>query len=263
LTLAKRAPEKRREIWRKAGITPRGIDRETSEMMHRTHIGVDNGWQSLLLHGLRNALSDGWGGSMIATEVSDILFGTPKPTPNMVNIGVLKEDEVNIVVHGHNPVVSEKVLEACASAEMVKLARDKGAKGINLVGVCCTGTELLMRHGIPMAGNFLMSELILGTGSVEMMIVDYQCIMPSLGATIAPHYHTKMVSTSDKPVSRGWNIGSFIRIMRPNLPGSWSGKPSKILTGVVKFTFRFNQRHRWAVFPSRRLSGRWVVLPSH
>jgi carbon-monoxide dehydrogenase catalytic subunit len=198
LTMANRAPEKRREIWRKAGITPRGVDREISEMMHRTHIGVDNGWQSLLLHGLRNALSDGWGGSMIATEVSDILFGTPKPSPNMVNIGVLKEDEVNIVVHGHNPVVSEKVMEACESADMVKLARDKGAKGINLVGVCCTGTELLMRHGIPMAGNFLMSELIIGTGSVEMMVVDYQCIMPSLGASIAPHYHTKMVSTSDK-----------------------------------------------------------------
>jgi carbon-monoxide dehydrogenase catalytic subunit len=197
LTMANRVPEKRRELWKKAGITPRGIDRETSEMMHRTHMGVDNGWQSLLLHGLRNALSDGWGGSMIATEVSDILFGTPKPTPNMVNIGVLKEDEVNIVVHGHNPVVSEMVLQACESADMLKLARDKGAKGINLTGLCCTGNELLMRHGIPMAGNHLMTELVIGTGAVEMMIVDYQCIMPSLGA-IAPCYHTKMISTSDK-----------------------------------------------------------------
>ncbi len=197
LTMANRVPEKRRELWKKAGIAPRGIDRETSEMMHRTHMGVDNGWQSLLLHGFRNALSDGWGGSMIATEVSDILFGTPKPTPNMVNIGVLKEDEVNIVVHGHNPVVSEMVLQACESADMLKLARDKGAKGINLTGLCCTGNELLMRHGIPMAGNHLMTELVIGTGAVEMMIVDYQCIMPSLGA-IAPCYHTKMISTSDK-----------------------------------------------------------------
>jgi anaerobic carbon-monoxide dehydrogenase catalytic subunit len=81
LTLLVRAPRKRRELWARLGITPRGIDRETSEMMHRTHMGVDNGWQSLLLHGLRNALSDGWGGSMIATEVSDILFGTPKAPP--------------------------------------------------------------------------------------------------------------------------------------------------------------------------------------
>ncbi len=197
ITLVKRAPEKRRELWKKVGITPRGIDRETSEMMHRTHMGVDNDWVSLLLQALRNSLSDGWGGSMIATEISDILFGIPSPKPTMVNAGVLKEDQVNIIVHGHNPVVSEMILEACESPEMIALAEEKGAKGINLAGVCCTGNELLMRHGVPMAGNHLMTELILSTGAVEMMLVDYQCIMPSLG-TVAACYHTKMISTSDK-----------------------------------------------------------------
>ena len=197
VTLMNRAPEKRREIWEKLGITPRGIDRETSEMMHRTHMGVDNGWQSLLLHGLRNALSDGWGGSMIATEVSDILFGTPQPTHTSANIGVLKEDHVNIVVHGHNPVVSEMILLACQAPELIKLAEEKGARGINLVGLCCTGNELLMRHGIPMAGNHLMTELVIGTGAADLMLVDYQCIMPSLG-NIAACYHTRMISTSDK-----------------------------------------------------------------
>lgn len=197
LALLKRAPAKRREIWKNVGITPRGIDRETSEMMHRTHMGVDNGWQSLLLQGLRNALSDGWGGSLIASEVSDILFGTPSPKPTSVNVGVLKKDQVNIVVHGHNPVVSEMILTACQSSELMQLAQSKGAAGINLAGVCCTGNELLMRHGIPMAGNHLMTELVLSTGAVEMMLVDYQCIMPSLGKT-ASCYHTRMISTSDK-----------------------------------------------------------------
>ncbi|MFH0996054.1 MAG: anaerobic carbon-monoxide dehydrogenase catalytic subunit [Pseudomonadota bacterium] len=197
LALLKRAPVKRREIWKNLGITPRGIDRETSEMMHRTHMGVDNGWQSLLLQGLRNALSDGWGGSLIASEVSDILFGTPSPKPTSVNAGVLKKDQVNIVVHGHNPVVSEMILTASQSSELIQLAQSKGAAGINLAGVCCTGNELLMRHGIPMAGNHLMTELILSTGAVEMMLVDYQCIMPSLGKT-ASCYHTRMISTSDK-----------------------------------------------------------------
>ena len=197
LTLLKRAPAKRREIWKNVGITPRGIDRETSEMMHRTHMGVDNGWQSLLLQGLRNALSDGWGGSMIATDVSDILFGTPSPKPTSVNVGVLKNDQVNIVVHGHNPVVSEMILMATRSSELIQLAQSKGAAGINLAGVCCTGNELLMRHGIPIAGNHLMTELVLSTGAVEMMLVDYQCIMPSLGQ-VASCYHTRMISTSDK-----------------------------------------------------------------
>ncbi len=197
LALLARAPAARQELWKKLGITPRGIDRETSEMMHRTHMGVDNDWQSILLHALRNALSDGWGGSMIATEVSDILYGTPTPRPTAVNAGVLKKDQVNIIVHGHNPVVSEMILQACLSDEMTALAQEKGAAGINLAGVCCTGNELLMRHGVAMAGNHLMTELILSTGAVDMMIVDYQCIMPSLG-TVASCYHTKMVSTSDK-----------------------------------------------------------------
>ena len=197
LTLTARAPAKRRELWRRRGIMPGGIDRETSEMMHRTHMGVDNGWLSILLHALRNALSDGWGGSMIATEVSDILFGTPKPCPTQANVGVLKKDQVNIIVHGHNPVVSETILQACQDPELLALARERGASGINLAGLCCTGNELLMRHGIPMAGNHLMTELVIATGAVEMMIVDYQCIMPSLG-TVAACYHTRMISTSDK-----------------------------------------------------------------
>jgi carbon-monoxide dehydrogenase catalytic subunit len=197
LTLVKRAPAKRQETWRKLGVAPRGIDRETSEMMHRTHMGVDNDWKSLLLHGIRNSLSDGWGGSMIATEVSDILFGTPQPGVTRVNAGVLKKDQVNIIVHGHNPVVSEMLLHACQDPDLLKMAKDKGISGINLAGVCCTGNELLMRAGIPMAGNHLTTELVLATGAVDMMVVDYQCIMPSLG-TVAACYHTKMVSTSDK-----------------------------------------------------------------
>ena len=197
ITPVQRAPKKRRELWEKLGITPRGIDRETSEMMHRTHMGVDNDWQSLLLHSLRNALSDGWGGSMIATDISDILFGTPSPRPTGFNLGVLKENMVNIVVHGHNPVVSEMILNACEDPKLIQSARAQGAVGINLTGVCCTGNELLMRHGVKMAGNHLTTELVLSTGAVEMMLVDYQCIMPSLGH-IGACYHTRLVSTSDK-----------------------------------------------------------------
>lgn len=197
LQLISRVPQKRREIWEKINITPRGIDRETSEMMHRTHMGVDNDWVNLLLQGMRNALSDGWGGSLIATEVSDILFGTPQPKTSTVNTGVLKEDQVNIIVHGHNPVVSEMIAQATEDKDILALTKKKGANGINLVGLCCTGNELLMRRGIPMAGNHLMTEQVLMTGAVEMMLVDYQCIMPSIGP-IGKCFHTQMISTSDK-----------------------------------------------------------------
>ena len=197
LNFIRRAPERRQEIWRKLGIVPRGIDREIVETMHRTNIGVDNDPKSLIMQGIRTALSDGWGGSMIATELSDILFGSPKPIRSVVNLGVLKEDEVNIIVHGHEPTLSDVIVAASHDPELIELAKSNGAKGINLAGICCTANEILMRHGISIAGNFLQQELAIATGAVDLMIVDVQCIMPSI-ASIAKCYHTKVISTSPK-----------------------------------------------------------------
>ncbi len=208
LTFAGRAPKPRRDLWGKLGITPRGIDRENVESLHRTHMGVDNDYVNILLHSLRTSLSDGWGGSMIATELSDVLFGTPKPVRSEMNLGVLRADEVNIALHGHNPLLSDVIVRAAQDPGLLKLARDKGAKGINLVGLCCTGNELLMRRGIHMAGNHLMQELVIMTGALEMMIVDYQCIMPSV-THVAKCFHTKVVSTADKAKFPGATHVSF------------------------------------------------------
>jgi len=197
IQFVQRAPEKRKELWKKIGVLPRGVDREIVEIMHRTHIGVDTDYVNILLHGVRTALSDGWGGSMIATELSDVLFGTPEPVESTVNLGVLNEDEVNIVVHGHNPLLSEMIVKAASDNELIKLAKQNGAKGINITGMCCTGNELLMRKGIPLVGNFLNQELAIITGAVEAMVVDYQCIMPSL-PDVAKCYHSKIISTAPK-----------------------------------------------------------------
>jgi carbon-monoxide dehydrogenase catalytic subunit len=165
--------------------------------MHRTHIGVDQDYRNLLKQGVRAALADGWGGSMIATELQDILFGTPAPILGQVNLGVLKRDEVNLVIHGHEPLLSEMIVAAAQEADMIELAKSKGAKGINLAGICCTANEILMRHGVPLAGNFLQQELALVTGAVDAMVVDVQCIMQSL-PDIAQCYHTKIITTSPK-----------------------------------------------------------------
>lgn len=197
LQFTRRLPAARLEKWAKLGIAPRGIDWEISEMLHRTHMGVDNDAVNLLLQALRSALADGWGGSMIATEVSDVLFGTPKPVASQVNIGVLKKDQVNIILHGHSPLVSEMVAQAAADPALLKRAQDLGAQGINLAGLCCTGNEVLMRQGIPMAGNHLLQELAIVTGAVEAMVVDYQCIMPSV-PEMASCYHTLFFTTYDK-----------------------------------------------------------------
>ncbi len=202
LLFLKRAPIKRQEIWHKLGIAPRGIDREVVEIMHRTHMGVDQDYRNLLKQGARAALADGWGGSMIATELQDILFGTPVPLLSRVNLGVLKEDEVNIVIHGHEPLLSEMIVAASHDPELVNMAKSKGAKGINLAGICCTANEILMRHGVPLAGNFLQQELAIVTGAVDAMVVDVQCVMESL-PDIAQCYHTKVITTSPKAMMKG------------------------------------------------------------
>lgn len=208
LPLAGRAPESRQKIWEDTGTYPRGIDRENVEALHRTHMGVDNDWVNILLHGVRTGLSDGWGGSMIATDLSDVLFGIPTPKSSSMNLGVLKSDQVNIVLHGHNPMLSEVIVAASQDAELLELAKENGAQGINLAGLCCTGNEVLMRKGIPMAGNHLMQELCIITGAVELMVVDYQCIMPAVTET-AKCFHTKVVSTFDKAKFPGAEHISF------------------------------------------------------
>lgn len=197
IAMLDRVPEVRRELWRELGITPRGIDRENVEMLHRTHMGVDNDYANILLHGLRTSLSDGWGGSLVATELSDVMFGVPQPVMSKVNLGVLDAAQVNIALHGHNPLLSDVIVQAAQDPELVAMARDAGAEGINLVGLCCTGNELQMRKGVPMAGNHLMQELIIMTGALEAMVVDYQCIMPSV-TDIAKCFHTEVISTADK-----------------------------------------------------------------
>ena len=193
----KKAPLKRQEIWRKHGVVPRGIDREVVEVMHRTHMGVDQDYKHLMLQATRSALADGWAGSMISTDLQDIMFGTPVPVLGAFNLGVLKEDQVNVVVHGHEPLLPELLVTASRDPEIKQMAEKAGAKGINLAGMCCSANEVLMRHGIPCAGNFLQQELALVTGAVEVMTVDVQCEMQGL-ADVAECYHTKLITTSDR-----------------------------------------------------------------
>ncbi|MBI2850097.1 MAG: anaerobic carbon-monoxide dehydrogenase catalytic subunit [Chloroflexi bacterium] len=202
LVFLKRAPIKRQEIWKKLGVLPRGIDREVSEALHRTHMGCDQDYKDLLLHGAKTALADGWGGSMIATELQDIMFGTPAPVASQINLGVLKIDEVNIIVHGHEPYLAETLAVVAQMPEMIEYAKSNGAKGINLAGMCCTANEILMRHGVPIAGNFLQQELAVVTGAVEAMVVDVQCIMQGL-VEAASCFHTKIITTDRRAKIEG------------------------------------------------------------
>jgi carbon-monoxide dehydrogenase catalytic subunit len=194
-----RATAERQKVWEDEKIAPRAVDREVSASLHMTHMGNTSDPEVLVRQALRVGMADGWGGSMIGTDLTDILFGTPTVRTTFGNLGVLEENQVNIVVHGHDPCFSEMLVEAAESKEMIDYARGKGAQGVNIVGLCCTANEITMRHGVKMAGNFLQQENALLTGAVEMMCVDVQCIFPSL-ARLKDCFHTKFVTSS--PVCR-------------------------------------------------------------
>ncbi|SDP55335.1 anaerobic carbon-monoxide dehydrogenase catalytic subunit [Desulforhopalus singaporensis] len=195
IPMVKRVPKKTLELWRQAGIVPRGAMREIMEMMHRTAIGVDQDYKNITQQISRTALADGWGGSMVSTDISDILFGTPSPVEIEVDMGVLKEDRVNIIVHGHEPILLEAMMISAADPALKQMAVDAGAKGINLVGMCCSGLDVMSRHGLPHAGNFSSTEAVLVTGAVDAMTVDIQCIKQDL-KRVADFYDTPFITTN-------------------------------------------------------------------
>lgn len=197
-----RVPKKTLERWKKWKIVPRAIDREVVEALHRTTIGVDHDPDHLLLAALKVGLADGWLGSMISTDVTDILMGTPTPVKAEASLGILKDDEVNLIVHGHEPTLAEMIVTASSEPELRDYAKSKGAKGINIGGMCCTANEVLMRHGIPTAGGFTNQELGISTGLVDVISVDVQCIMPGI-VNIAKNFHTKVITTSEKAKMQG------------------------------------------------------------
>lgn len=188
-------PAKRVERLKKLGVMAPNIDMGVAQLMSRTSIGCDADPLNIILGGVRAALGD-LNGMALATELSDVLFGTPSPTVTQADLGIIKETAVNIALNGHNPLVAEAV--ARLAAEMEGQAKALGAvDGINLVGVCCTGNEVMLRHGVPLAANYLSQELVMLTGVMDAMVVDVQCIMPGITA-VAENFHTAVITTHDE-----------------------------------------------------------------
>ena len=251
----KRATEERQKVWEEEKIAPRAVDREVSASLHMTHMGNTSDPEACVRQALRVGLADGWGGSMIGTDFTDVLFGSPTIRTTSGNLGVLEENQVNIIVHGHDPCFSEMIVEAAETKEMTDYARSKGAQGINIAGLCCTANEITMRHGVRMAGNFLQQENALLTGAVEMMCVDVQCIFPSL-ARLKDCFHTKFVTSS--PVCR--------------IPGStyveFSGEDTSEALNKAKGLVReaidnYENRKRESVFIPTHTQEAVVGYPTH
>lgn len=195
LNWMERMPAEQREHLAAQGIEPMGsVDKQLTRALHQTTQGNDADTAHLLLSALATGLADGYGGLTMGTDLQDIIFGTPQPVQTSANLGVLEEDMVNVAVHGHEPVLSEIVAREAANLEAE--AKEVGAEGINVVGICCTGNELAERHGVPLAAHSSQAELAVTTGAIDAMVVDIQCIWPSI-ADVTECHHTRLITTVD------------------------------------------------------------------
>lgn len=195
-TLEAFAPEERKRTWAELGILPRSAAYEVMESLHMTTLGGCTDWTALARQDLRAGLAYCYAtlfGTSLATE---ILFGMPERKETVVNYGVLRRDHVNVLLHGHSPVMLEVVLAKLRSPEIEAAARAAGAQGIAIGGLCCSGEELLARHGIPTVTNIGGQELVLGTGAVDALVVDMQCVIPGT-KILADCFGTQLVTTSE------------------------------------------------------------------
>ncbi|MCL4514167.1 MAG: ABC transporter permease subunit [Firmicutes bacterium] len=188
------APVERKELWSRLGVLPRSATYEVMETLHMTTLGGCSDWTALAAQELRSALAYCYSTLFASSMATEILYGIPRPRPAQVNYGVMREDHVNILLHGHSPVMAEKVLEKINSPEIQALARQAGAGGIVVAGMCCTGDELLARYGVPTVTNILGQELALGTGAVDLLVADMQCVIPGV-KTVADCFGTEVVTT--------------------------------------------------------------------
>lgn len=175
------------------GVIPGSVGEELLNEKHETSMGTMADPVSLVLHTARLGVAD-MASLIIGSQLQDVLLGTPELVHSSIGFNVLDKNKINLVIHGHVPLLAEKIVELSEDEELLKRARALGASGINIVGCCCTGTEIMMRHGIPLAGSNLSQELIIATGLVEVFVVDVQCIYPNI-VNVAKNFHTKVITT--------------------------------------------------------------------
>jgi len=193
------APQSRKDAWAKLDIIPGGILSEIRDALTKSMTSINTDPIDLLLTSVRLSIATGYMGLVGTITMQDILLGTPSIAQSEADLGVIDTNAVNIVAHGHVPLVATAVLKAVNDPELQKLAKEAGAEGIKVYGSMCTGQELMQRSDSSakgfagQLGNWITQEYMVATGAVDLVMMDMNCSIPGLKTT-ADRFHTKLVS---------------------------------------------------------------------
>jgi len=196
-TLHALAPKERIDRWAELGILPVSAYHEVFEALHRTTTGTDGSWENIMTQFLRCGLAFAWTSVMGSAIAMDCLYGPPHRSEVETNLGSLKDGYVNIALHGHAPALVRTIVEAGREKSLLGLAEEAGAKGIRFYGICCSGLSAMYRMGgVQPLANAMGAELALGTGALDLWVVDMQDVFPSI-MDVANCFKTQVITTSD------------------------------------------------------------------
>ena len=189
--------EERKKVWKELDILPISAYHEVFEAYHKTGVGTDGDWKSIMQQFLRCGLAFTYSGVVSTSIATDGLFGVGDRVTSKVNIGALKKGYVNIAVHGHLPTLVSEIVRVGQKEKFITLAKEAGAKGIRFYGICCSGLSAMYRYaGVIPLSNAVSAELVLGTGALDLWIADVQDVFPSI-MEVAKCFRTTVVTTSE------------------------------------------------------------------
>lgn len=194
------APRKRKEVWKKINVYPKGTIHEEQNCVASCLTNVDGSYVSLAAKALRLGIATIYNSQIGLEMVQDILFGTPTPHEVDTDLGIMDPDYINIVFNGHQPWIGAAMIEKARTPEVQEKARKAGAKGLHVVGSIETGQELLQRYNVDdtfvgLMGNWLTIEPLLATGTVDVLAMEENCSPPAIDM-YAEKYQLTLVSLS-------------------------------------------------------------------
>ena len=180
-TIRAMAPKERQAVWDALDIIPISAYHEVFDAYHRTGVGTDGDFDSLMREFLRCGLAFCFTGVVASNIGTDVLFGGGHRATSKINIGALKKGWVNIAVHGHLPTLVSEIVRIGRTEEMIELAKQHGAQGIQFYGICCSCLSAMYRYeGVIPLANAVGAELVLGTGALDLWCADVQEVYPSI-----------------------------------------------------------------------------------
>ncbi|MBS3900449.1 MAG: anaerobic carbon-monoxide dehydrogenase catalytic subunit [Dethiobacter sp.] len=195
------APTKRKELWRQLGLFPGGGYSEVAYAQTQCMTNFTSDPIEFLLRGVRLGVANEYQGLFLLNIVQEILMGTQEISMKQQNMGLLKENMVNIITNGHMPLLAHVAIDLASSDEWQQKARQAGADGMQILGHVCEGQQLANYEGMHnlkafggQEGEWLSQEYLLATGVVDLFMFDYNCTVPTM-PLFAKRFGTKLLST--------------------------------------------------------------------